>query len=109
MYFLYLLIIVEGVGQYPDSVYHMHVGQEELHPQIIKQVVYPWHFGTDLDPRICTSDQTDPASEPTIFVSDLQDGNKKLFFYSKFFACYLHFEAKLTLFFKDEKSLSKKK
>ncbi len=29
---------MEGVGQYPDSVYHMHVGKEELHPQIIKQV-----------------------------------------------------------------------
>ncbi len=66
------------MGQYPDSVYHMHVGQEELHPQIIKQVgtpkgsvAGPWPFGTDPDPRICTSDQTDP----TIFVSDLQDGN----------------------------------
>jgi hypothetical protein len=41
----------------------------------------------------------DPGADPdpVIFVSDLQDVNKKLFF-------LLHFEGTLTSFFKDKKS-----
>jgi hypothetical protein len=38
-------------------------------------VVNPWHFGTDSDPHLRLMDP-----DPAIFVSDLQDGNKKLLF-----------------------------
>jgi hypothetical protein len=38
----------------------------------------PWQFGTDPD--------LDPA--PAIFVSNLQEGNYKLFFFLRFFAYY---------------------
>jgi hypothetical protein len=34
----------------------------------LNSVVDPWHFDTD------------PAPEPAVFVTDLQDGNKKLFY-----------------------------
>jgi hypothetical protein len=43
-----------------------------------------------------------PAPDPAIFVTDLQDANKKLFF-SKFF-CLLLFEGTFKSFFKDKKS-----
>ncbi len=48
-------------------------------------------FTKDPDPRIHTSD-------PAIFVSDLNDVTKKIFF------CLLLFESKFTSFFKDKKS-----
>jgi hypothetical protein len=34
----------------------------------------PYDFGTDPDPRICTSDQT--ALDPALFVNDLKEANK---------------------------------
>ncbi len=40
---------------------------------------------------------------PTIFISDLQDDNKKLVFKKKFF-CILLFEGTFASFFKDKKS-----
>jgi hypothetical protein len=44
-----------------------------------------WHFGADPDPRIRTFDLTDPAPDPgQIFVSDLQDANKKVFMHIPF-------------------------
>jgi hypothetical protein len=46
----------------------------------------------------------DPAPDPGIFVSDLQDDNKKKF--SKFF-CLLLFEATFTTFFKDKSNGNK--
>jgi hypothetical protein len=57
--------------------------------------------------RICgsyplTDPDPDPALDPVLFVSDLQDANKKLFF-PKFF-CLLLFEGTFTWFFKDKKS-----
>ncbi len=70
-------------------------------------VADPWHFGVDPDPdpRIHASDSwiriLDP--DPAIFVIDLQDASKKLFFQYNFF-CLLLFEAKFTSFFKDKKS-----
>ncbi len=55
-------------------------------------------YGTDLDP--------DLTPDPALFVSDLQDDNKKQFFF--WFFCSLLFEVTLTLvhhssFFKDKK------
>jgi hypothetical protein len=41
--------------------------------------------------------------DPAIFIIDLQDGNKNLLFFNKFF-CILLFEGTLTSFFKDKKS-----
>jgi hypothetical protein len=41
----------------------------------------------------------DPDADPAIFVIDLQDANKKLFFVLKFF-CLLLFEGTFTPFFK---------
>jgi hypothetical protein len=51
-------------------------------------VADPWHFVTDLDPRICASTRMnpDPAQNPPIFVIDFQDANKKLFFFLSFSA-----------------------
>ncbi len=43
-----------------------------------------------------------PALDPAIFVRDLQDGNKKLFFF--LFFCLLPFEATFTSFLKDKSS-----
>ncbi len=45
----------------------------------------------------------DSDQDPAIFVSDLQEANKKLFFYS-FSAYYLLFEGTFTSFFKIKKS-----
>jgi hypothetical protein len=47
----------------------------------------------------------DPVAnpDPAIFISDLQDANKKLIFVEKFF-CILLFEGIFTSFFIDEKS-----
>ncbi len=42
----------------------------------VKSVPEPQHFGTDQDP------------DPALFISDLQDANKKYFFSSSFFAYY---------------------
>ncbi len=63
----------------------------------------PWHFGTDPDPRICTW-LSDPALDPALFISDLQDANKNNF--SPIFLCLFLFEGILlfTSFFKDKKS-----
>ncbi len=47
----------------------------------------------------------DPAPDPAIFVIDLQDANKKLFF-SKFF-CLLLFEGTFSLFLKSHKKVTK--
>jgi hypothetical protein len=44
----------------------------------------------------------DPAPDPALFVSDLQDANKKYFF-SKYF-CRLLIEGTFSLFFKDKNS-----
>jgi hypothetical protein len=43
--------------------------------------------------------------DPAIFVTDLQDANKKLDIFSKLF-CLLLFEDTFTSFFKDKKSLN---
>jgi hypothetical protein len=39
-------------------------------------VADPWHFGADSDPRRIRVD-LDPDPEPSIFIIDLQDVNKK--------------------------------
>jgi hypothetical protein len=57
-------------------------------------VVDRQHFGTDPDP--------DPAPGPALFVSDVQDANKNIFFPLSLFA-YILFEGTFTLFFKDKK------
>jgi hypothetical protein len=44
----------------------------------------------------------DPDADPAIFVTDLQDANKKLI--KKKFFCSLLFEGTFTSFFKDKKS-----
>jgi hypothetical protein len=44
----------------------------------------------------------DPDPDPAIFAIDLQEANKKLFFY--IFFCLLLFEGTFTSFFKDKKS-----
>jgi hypothetical protein len=44
----------------------------------------------------------DPDPDPAIFVIDLQDASKKLFFNTLF--CLLLFEATFISFFKDKKS-----
>jgi hypothetical protein len=43
---------------------------------------------------------TDPDSDPSIFIIDLQDANKKLIFLEKF-SCILLFEGTSPSFFKD--------
>ncbi len=55
---------------------------------IKRSVADPWHVGVDPDP---------------IFVIELQDANKKLPYFFKFF-CLLLFEGTFTSFFKDKKS-----
>jgi hypothetical protein len=45
----------------------------------------------------------DPDADSSIFIIDLQDANKKLFFLLKF-SCILLFEGTFTSFFKDKKS-----
>jgi hypothetical protein len=45
----------------------------------------------------------DADPDPAIFVTDLQDANKKLIFSAKFF-CLLLFEGTFKSFFKDKKS-----
>jgi hypothetical protein len=44
----------------------------------------------------------DPDADPSIFVVDLQDANKKLIFSNKFF-CVILFEGIFTSFFKGKK------
>jgi hypothetical protein len=41
--------------------------------------------------------------DPAIFVIDLQEANKKIYFFTKFF-CLLLFEGTFTSFFKDKKT-----
>jgi hypothetical protein len=48
----------------------------------------------------------DPDPDPAIFVIDLQEANKILFFLMKFF-CLLLFEGTFTSFFKDKKNQQK--
>ncbi len=66
----------------------------------------PWHFGTDLDPRIRASDQMDPSPgpDPAIYVFDLQGSNKKLPIFSKFSIYYFSEVPCITSFLKDKKS-----
>jgi hypothetical protein len=45
----------------------------------------------------------DPDMDPSIFIIDFQDANKKLIFILKFY-CILLFEGTFTSFFKDKKS-----
>jgi hypothetical protein len=47
-------------------------------------------FVTDLDPRICVYNRMNPdlAQDPAIFVIDIRDANKKLFFFLSFPANY---------------------
>jgi hypothetical protein len=45
----------------------------------------------------------DAGSDPSIFIIDLQDANKKLIFKIKFI-CIILFEGTLTSFYKDKKS-----
>ncbi len=59
-----------------------------------------WHLCTDPNPLIRASSLMN--SDPAIFVIDLHEANKTLFF-SKFF-CSLLFEGTITSFFKDKKS-----
>ncbi len=66
--------------------------------QVEYSVVDPWHFGA----RIRASDPMDQDPTPAIFVLDLQDANKILFF-SKFF-CLLLFEGTFISIFSDKKS-----
>ncbi len=49
----------------------------------------PWHFCSDPDPRIRNLWLTDPTPDldPAIFVSDLQDSNKKVFLFITFWSC----------------------
>jgi len=46
----------------------------------------------------------DPALDPALFISYLQDANKKFFLFSKFLFLFL-FEYTITSFFKDKNSL----
>jgi hypothetical protein len=46
---------------------------------------------------------SDADPDPSIFIIDLQDANKKLIF-KKMFSCLLLFEGSFTSFFKDKKS-----
>ena len=46
---------------------------------------------------------SDPDADPSIFIIDLQDANKKQI-YKKKFSCILLFEGTFTSFFKDKKS-----
>jgi hypothetical protein len=67
-------------------------------------VADPCYFGTDLDPCLwlmVPGPDSDP--DPAIFVTDLQDANKKLNFLNQFF-CLLLFEGTFTSFSKDKKS-----
>jgi hypothetical protein len=50
---------------------------------------------------------SDPDADPSIFIIDLHDANKKLIFLKKF-SCILLFEGTFTSFFKDKKSKSHK-
>ncbi len=55
----------------------------------------PWHFGTDPYYCLCL---TDPAPDPALFVSDLQDANKKLlllFFAYNFLKVHLHHSSQI--------------
>ncbi len=58
------------------------------------------------DPFLCLTDlnpDADPAPDPALFVSDLQDAKKKFFFALQVFMLIL-FEGAFTSFFKDKKS-----
>ncbi len=72
----------------------LHVLPEQLgrilHKEFIagSTVADPCYFPTD----------PDPTPDPAIFVSDLQDGNKKLFYF--YFFYILLFESTFTKFFK---------
>jgi hypothetical protein len=50
----------------------------------------------------------DSAQDPSIFIIDLQDANKKLNFFKTFF-CILLFEGTFTSFFKDRNSKRSRK
>ncbi len=58
-----------------------------------------WYGSGSTDPYHWPTDQ-DPALDPAIFVSDLQDGNEH--FFPKFFCLFLFFEATFTSFFNDK-------
>ncbi len=49
-------------------------------------VADPWHLGTDADPYLWLTDpDPTPTPDPAIFVSDLQEGNKKLNLFPYYF------------------------
>jgi hypothetical protein len=54
---------------------------KRLHPYTLSSVEDPLHFGTDPHPDL----RTDPAPVPALFVSDLQDANKKKILSVRFF------------------------
>ncbi len=77
-------IIIRNPQQYGWIIDYESVGWSIV---TISSVADPWYFGMGPDPRIHTYLwRTD--LDPAIFVSDLQDGNKKYFF-PKFFCLLL--------------------
>jgi hypothetical protein len=58
-------------------------------------------FGTDGPGSVPLTNGSGFTPAPDIFVSDFQDGNRKLFFYLKFF-CLLLYETTFASFFKDK-------
>jgi hypothetical protein len=81
------------------------VGAAWVHSEYAKQCsgsMTFWCGSGSADPCLLLIDpNADP--DPTIFVIDLQDTNKKRILKQKFF-CPLLFEGKFTSFFKDKKS-----
>ncbi len=80
----------------PDPQTQLNQDQSRLALGSVGGLVPCWYGSGSADP--CLS-LMDPDPDPAIFVTDLQDANKKLFF-SKFF-CSLLFEGTFTSFFKD--------
>jgi hypothetical protein len=71
---------------------HLQLGKIKTHTHTKPVFAELWHFGMDPDPRIRTvplTNITDPVLDPAIFVSDIQDGNKKLLVPVLFFLGYL--------------------
>jgi hypothetical protein len=56
-----------------------------------------------MDPDPDPDSDPDPDADPSIFITELQDANKKLIFFKKF-SCMLLFEGTFTSFCKDKKS-----
>ena len=77
----------------------------------VSSVADPWHFGVDPESRSGSADpclwlmDPDADLDPSIFIIDLQDANKKLIL-KKFF-CIILLKGTFTSFFKDKKSKRK--